>query len=449
MGIYADRLLLEQKQDQAFLQAINEVYFGHTSGIDALFNLYCDWREPLVSKTKYYTGTLKNIYNKDMQVFRENTCKQFGFRSFSYSVLPFNNVNSFTFTSLLPTRAPNMITIDKNYGYKFKPEANVGSVVAVFPDLIFSPDFTSEENFAIFLHEIGHNFQNAANNTLYSLNLVTSIISAFTFPITSLVLNDLTYNIVNFIQNKLSSVDILGKLYSIVSICIYTYTKAISIIRGWQDFFLMPLGYILSFLNKLEKFLYSLLDFSHVESYLDERFADGFAASYGYGGALASALEKMSLPIVPDPILDDLISKMPIVGHIMEALCIPGMMLIGIIDVHPRTASRLYSIIKDLKQDLNDPSLSPEMKKQLQKDIDEYEKAIKTYFDDKTDLKNPRMISANIQKWMYDRGGDIKFKISELPYIKTGGFRAETNRTAEWIEKDRYNIKNLKNVKII
>lgn len=42
-----------------------------------------------------------------------------------------------------------MIEITKE-GYKFKDDTNIHSVVAVFPDLVFSPYYTSEENFAIF-----------------------------------------------------------------------------------------------------------------------------------------------------------------------------------------------------------------------------------------------------------------------------------------------------------
>ena len=40
LGIYADRVLLEQKSDKAFIQAINEVYFGRTAGINRVFNAY-------------------------------------------------------------------------------------------------------------------------------------------------------------------------------------------------------------------------------------------------------------------------------------------------------------------------------------------------------------------------------------------------------------------------
>jgi Zn-dependent protease with chaperone function len=445
MGIYADKLLIEQKQQENFMQVLNEVYFGRGPKINALFNAYCDWREPFISSTKYYTGEYKNVYNKDMQVFRDMVCKQFGFKTFSYNVLPIAVPNSFTMSSFLPlsNRTPDKIIIDKN-GYRFKDNTIVSSIVAVFPELIFNPEYSNEENFAIFLHEIGHNFQSAVNNTMFGLKGAEAIILAFMGSIPGLLYNDYTYTVVNAIQNKLSDIKVLSTIYSCVSTIVYALTRCKTFIQGWSSVLLIPIGSVLSFVYRLESFLRSIIDLSAIEGYYGERFADGFAASYGFGEALSSALRKMDTYITVEPTVDDLINKCPIVGHIMNAACLPGMMLCGIIDVHPSTASRCYSIIKDLKTDLNDPGLSPELKKQLKKEIDSYENTMHKFFDVATKAENPRALPTIIQKWMYEKGGDLKFKISELPFNKIGGFRAETNRTKDWIKNDNYTIKTAK-----
>jgi len=448
MGLYADKALIEQKQHENFLQVLNEVYFGRGPQINALFNAYCDWREPFISKTKYYTGGFKNVYNKDMQVFREMVCKQFGFKTFSYNVLPIAEPNSFTLGSCLPfvARNPNNIIIDKKNGYRFKDNNIVSSIVAVYPELAFSPEYSNEENFAIFLHEIGHNFQRAANNTIFSLDSAAALINYFIFNnFPGMIYNDYTYTVVNDIQNKLSDIKVLSTIYSCVSMIIYALSRCKTFIQGWSNVLLIPIGSILSFVYRLESFLRSIINLSAIEGYYGERFADGFAASYGFGEALSSALRKMDTYITGEPTVDDLINKAPIVGHIMNAACLPGMMLCGIIDVHPSTASRCYSIIKDLKTDLNDPTLSPELKKQLKKEIDSYENTMHKFFDVATKAENPRALPTIIQKWMYEKGGDLKFKISELPFNKIGGFRAETNKTRDYIKNDRY----IKTVKII
>lgn len=447
MGIYADRLLLEQKQDQAFIQAINEVYFGRTPSINRVFNAFCDWREPFISNTKYYTTTtFKNMYNKDMEVFRNEVCRQFGFKSFSYNVLPIAVINSFTFgggPAEFITRNPASIIVDKN-GYRFKDNTFINSIVAVFPDLIFNPEYSNEENFAIFLHEIGHNFQSAANNTTFSLGMASGLIFCWQYLIDALMHNELSHGAFNLIQNNVSKIQVLGYLYSSVSMIIYAITKCARIIKAWSRFFLMPINMILGFCEKLQDFLIDILTFRHGNDYLGERFADGFAASYGFSEALATGLQKMGKLYTAEPMLDDLLNNVPIIGHIMDLACLPGMMLLGILDCHPNVASRCYSVIADLKQDLKDPNLSPETRKQLTKEINNYEKVMHDYFDKATKLENPRMISAYVQKWIYDNGGDAKFKLSELPFMNSGGFRGETNRTAQWINQDKYNILNTK-----
>ena len=82
MALFLSEQQLEDRQEKMFLQAVNEAYFGRTPGINSLFNAYCDWREPLVSKTKYFKATPKNIYNKEMDFFIKKVCKHFGFKSF-------------------------------------------------------------------------------------------------------------------------------------------------------------------------------------------------------------------------------------------------------------------------------------------------------------------------------------------------------------------------------
>ena len=111
------------------------------------------------------------------------------------------------------------------------------------------------------------------------------------------------------------------------------------------------------------------------------------------------------------------------------------MLLWGLVDVHPSFENRAYSIVNDLKADLNDPSLSPAMKKQLQKEIDEYEKYMTKYFEESKKLKNPNVVMAYMQDFVYNKcGGDIKYKLSELPF--KNGFRGETIRTKDNIISD-------------
>lgn len=94
----------------------------------------------------------------------------------------------------------------------------------------------------------------------------------------------------------------------------------------------------------------------------------------------------------------------------------------------------MYGVLKDLKQDLNDPNITPEMKKQLTKEIADYEKAMNDFFDANRKFGNASVVTSLMQEAIYKKcGGSLKFKISELPYLHKGGFRGDTNDTANKI----------------
>lgn len=440
MALYADKAYIEQKEYESNLAVINEAYFGRMA-INELYNAYADWREPLIAKSKYWNTPAidKLIYNDDMKRLRNLTCKQFGFESFSYVVVPMDKLNSFTFCPFIPDNRVANITIDRKKGYRFKDGSNISAIVGVFPDLVFNPKYTTEENFAIFLHEVGHNFQDAANNNIYSLSLSSAIFSALTSPILLkiLIMNDYTFTGVSKVFNSIFDNKAAWYLFNIVNMLLYSFLKIKHFATTWLSVLLAPIGAILSSLMSLRSFLWDIISGQAFVGYYGERFADGFPASYGFAEAHATGEHKLRQMnyAFSDELVLDFIEKTPIVGHIINAAMIPGMFLVGIIDVHPDSISRCYSVLKDLKTDLKDPNLPPEMKKTLEKDIDTYEKSMKKYLDEATKIQNTRVLPNLIDKWVYEHGGSLKYKLSELPFKKIGGFRATTNMYADSIEQ--------------
>ena len=443
MALFASDSCLESYQDKKFIQAINEVYFGRTPGINSLFNAYCDWREPLVSKSKYFTASSKNIYNKEMKFFLDKVCKQFGFKSFSYTVINSSNINSFTIFGIIPNRTAKMIEITKE-GYKFKSDTNIHSIVGVFPDLVFNPYYTSAENFAIFLHEIGHNFQTAANQSMLSLSAATGVLTMLTDIIKGNLITPLvgiaisseeSKSAINTLMNTFLTDEILGAIYSVTGLITYSFSYIMNIIRSIGVITTRPINLIINALRELLQFMIDIVTGDAAKGYYGERFSDGFAASYGFGADLQTALGKMSgHGISSVPILDDILGTIPLFGHLYSIACLPGLILWHIIDVHPSNEDRMYGVLKDLKQDLNDPNITPEMKKQLTKEIADYEKAMNDFFDANRKFSNASVVTSLMQEAIYKKcGGSLKFKISELPYLHKGGFRADTNDTANKI----------------
>lgn len=365
-------------------------------------------------------------------------------------------VNSFTYGQIIPTRTPDKIEVTKE-GYRYKKDANISSIIAVYPDLVFGPQYTSEENFAIFLHEIGHNFQSALNHTILSLNAATGVFQLLIDflrygplePAVNLMWSSETIkDSTNKFLNSVSSNKVIGCIYSVTSVLLYTLSTFKNLVFGLMQVTMAPINIIINALYRLLPFMLELLTGNAQLGYYEERFSDGFAASYGFGEPLITALSKMGGKVNSSAIVNDMITNIPIVGHLYTAACIPGFLLWSLIDVHPSFEDRAMSIVKDLKTDLNDPSTPPQMKAQLKKEIDNYEKAMDTYFKESKKISNPKMIPAILQEFIYKKcGGGIKFKISELPYKH--GFRSDTNKVTNSIIDGDYDNKSIINTKII
>ena len=444
MGLYADKMILEQKQELQFIQAINEVYFGRTASINSLFNAYCDWREPfLTTNPKLWANPVGNYYNKQHQTLEEMTCKQFGFNTFSYFISSDNTVNSATLSyGLFPFGASSKeIEVTKD-GYRFKDSAKFNSVIVVYPALAFNPTFTNEEAFAVYLHEIGHNFQAAANNTIFCLSAATGIFQILTTVMRNgigqglfqiLLTSNTIRGSINIFDNALTRNEFTSNFLVCVNMMMYSLRHCAQVFNWISNLFLIPINSVIGIIYRLPEFLISVLTGQHARGYYGERFADSFAASYGFGEATASVQTKFNDVVSGDPTVDILFNDIPVFSHVLQLAMLPASLLITLIDVHPDTPSRCASVLKDMKRDLNDPRLDPKLKKQLAKEVDDYEKAMNEYYTEATKIKNPGVVGAFLQKYIYQFGGDAKMKLSELPFMKIGGFGSQTNKNTNSI----------------
>lgn len=204
MGLYADKTLIEQKQHENFLQVVNEVYFGRTAGINRVFNTYCDWREKYVNSIIIGKGNINAQSDPLLKVFCREVEKEFGFYSISIILDQTDTPNMMTSVPIFGT-GPSKIEVTKT-GYRFKEEAKVSAIFIMNAGMVFDSKYTNEESFAIFLHEVGHNFQNSANNTLIGLNWAYELVYIY-----DLVLSALTGDILNAIRQVINSATIFNQ----------------------------------------------------------------------------------------------------------------------------------------------------------------------------------------------------------------------------------------------
>ena len=106
--------------------------------------------------------------------------------------------------------------------------------------------------------------------------------------------------------------------------------------------------------------------------------------------------------------LSSKVRNIPLIGHIYNFMMLPGDLLISLGDPHPAHAARAYDILQSMKYDLKDPSLSPELRKKLEKEIESYENTMNKIYDDKSRLSNAKVVQGIFDKAIFS-GGSMRY----------------------------------------
>ena len=419
MALFASDSCLESYQDKKFIQAINEVYFGRTPGITRCFNAFCDFRSKYVGRG--FINAIRHIdidHDKDLKIFCKEMEREFGLDSFSFVIKNDPTLNMYTYPIFFKAnRKPkDNVEITKT-GYKFKKDIDMSIIIGCTTGFILNEKYSDEQIFAAVLHEVGHNFQEYLNGNVHSLHSAIGLVQIISDIINLLSGNIMVVqNLKTYLFNSDPSHRALSKWFNSVTSDtdrnnIYSY---FNFVRGilqlpsnlLADVILVPLypvlkilsGYV-SILNKMS--LVGAVVATH--GYLGEVIADNFASYYGFGEALATALDQME-----SGFLSAKLQHIPLIGHIYNFMMLPGDLLLSLGDVHPSNAARAYDVLQSMKYDLQDPSLSPELKKKLATEIEHYEKTMNKIYDDKSRIQNAQVIQGIFDKAIFT-GGSMRY----------------------------------------
>lgn len=448
MGIYVRPTILEEVQqanDKAFIQAINEVYFGRTAGINRCFNAFCDFRHKYLDSS--FLRGVKNIdadHDKELRRFISEMERQFGFFSFSFIISNSLSENMCTVPILFydkrkkgqiihgkwrPSRSDirDWVYFDKE-GYHFTKEIEMSCIIIAYSQMLFNDKYTDEEMFAIVLHEVGHNFQTFLNGDMLALGSVNSFVQYIKMLITAHV-DLMTGHIGEYIgdifaiasseQNyhKASS-RLFNELTSDENrLNIYSYFNFIKgIVKIPVDILeaiiMVPAAPLLGLASGIIQFLANLTiagTIGHVYNYLGEQMADNFPTYYGFGKANINAqVNQMPSPFGP---LSQSVGNIPIIGHLYNFTLMPALLLISISNEHPTNVVRAKSMINSMKTDVNDPALSPKLRAELKKQIDESEQIMDQYLKTANDVSDPRSLKVFCDKCIYtSANGGFKYR---------------------------------------
>lgn len=390
---------------------LNEMYKGKTKSLLELEKMIDENRQKYyrnfrVSSSTYTDKDFIKIGNKIAEIF-------------NFKLVDFNLVND---------PAPNAFTIPAGFSFaynasnitnKIETDGNelrfknksLCAVIRATTGLWFNELFTSGEVTAIILHEVGHNFQQEVNKNLKTFMSCVWIVSLAT-NISTGQFNAILYNDseIRAYVNDWAKNNIFGSIIKIGSairgIDRAIYYELMSLVN------LFTLGLptsIISLSNLLLSAIYNptATAISIIVSPMKkgaENVSDTWASDHGYGPELISALSKMSLdPDAAGSAIGRLSKKLPLFDSLCTLFGLPAMILGNLIAAHPIPPKRAANIVSDLRRELRRSDVSPQMKKEIEKQIEEIEILV----NQMTKCDNPLQGTA-LRKFIFKLNADLE-----------------------------------------
>lgn len=264
--------------------------------------------------------------------------------------------------------------LDPNYkkdekGHRINNKLFIG--VFLYTGLITYSNLNEKELLAVILHEIGHGFYNSIFNLLastpiklaYNMKKLELWDTIKSFLIASgifelLRLDENTFKVKRFLLNTFT--ESFPKLFSWIVSIYDLFHNIIPVTKrrvGFKDFITVA----------PEKEFYP---FKMLFLYNDEKHSDSFAADYGYGLYLASALQKM---YIEENTLRSQLYNVPILNWFLDFYDLQSEIISSCLSGYPMDNNRIRSLLDRMKRNLKDKELSPELRKELEAQIKEFE----------------------------------------------------------------------------
>lgn len=362
-------------------EPIFESYYGKLPEFEMIENLF----EGMISKgRKEKNKANPNKYSENKEVCKILK-KVFGFKDAFLYWIPSNSVNAYTVTVhslMIFGESKDFIEKRSDKGFYDNSHRSVLTVYLYTGILDEKVDLTPAELLSIVLHEIGHNFDYSPYHTITFF--IDSILTMGEYSV--YVANNKRIEDLNHVKtdeyNKIKEEsERIYKDQSLRDENAKKYEKAMEryVNQGWGKGIKKLIQYNL--LHILAFPVAPLFQLIHLGDHMGEQFADSFATAYGYGTELISGLDKLTAIDIPEKrtkglqVLEDLNEASFEIFSGMNG------------DVHGTHQERAKSCIKKLKADLKKEDFPPELKEELQNEInkleDRYRKLITATPDDK------------------------------------------------------------------
>ena len=345
--------------------------------------------------------------DKEILKFNRIAEKIFGYSSFSFSISADSSANAWALhmtsfnTEEERKKLLNALRAGKA-GFRFDASGEVIGMVSFNLGLLNIDDFKDEELLAIMLHEIGHNFFESVMYGDSAYGLSKKLTSALRL-INKRILRAIS-------SGKEVNEDMIEKdVDNLIPEGFLSFSKM-------KQAFLEPISIFAKVAKEKFKKVAGLfqheamsdnLSSRSMEAYTNEKFADTFAAMYGYGAYLHSALLKF----------DDYYASMRtrkqstnpvIVAYKVFKLNLRDALwyMMDVKDEHPDGLTRIKVSTDYLKKEIAKEGIDPKVKTQLIEQLDTLNRLIEEYINYPTDQDKIK-IARTYYTMLYKKfGGD-------------------------------------------
>lgn len=374
------------------MEALQEVYFGR----EALAPMQ---KQITVIRNKLGLKQVTTTTNLDPEILKFNRMieKFFGFDSFALYIQPNHIPNAYAipvdtyFTDDQKKKIRASLTASAS-GFRYDPSmGKVSLIIAINQGLLENAEFTDEEIMATILHEIGHGFFEAVTDPDGSFTVAKKLVNALSFALGCAK--------INIKKGKTVTMDLID--------------KELSNIQGWLGNMKTNIARLaLSVKNKIPM-KESMADnmTKNRLGYTNEKFADTFAAMFGYVIEVHTVDEKIFKYIY------DNIRGVQTYPRIIETLKSYKLYLKDLVayafntqDVHPEELARVKTSIDYIKKELSKEALDPKIKMQLVEQLNQLNKLVEDYKNFPKDKDSMRILRLYHIKLYEKFGGDRREK---------------------------------------
>lgn len=371
------------------MDILQEVYFGKEA-VEPILNQLTVVRNKLAMKQVTTTTNL------DPEILKLNRIVEtiFGFNSFAFYIQPDHMPNAYAipvdtyFTDQEKAKIRASLIANPS-GFKYNSKAmgtNISLIIAMNIGALENPEFTDGELLSVMLHEIGHGFFEAVTDADGEYTTAKKLVMSLSYAVNCARLN---------IKNgKKVTMDLVDKELSFISGYLGNLKRNITRITSKAK--KKVFGESMS-MNMNKKRL----------AYTNEKFADTFAAMFGYGEECHSFDIKV-MKYVYDTAIG--VKTYPKIAETikMYKLYIRDLMayVFNSQDEHPAELARIKTSVDYIKRELSKEGLDPKIKAQLLDQLNKLNKLIDDYKNFPKDKDSMRILRLYHIKLYEKFGGD-------------------------------------------